>query len=81
MRLVPDLATPMRLDDLARRHAVTTRTIRRDLDVVERVLGLERMAGAGGAVLFALRRRHPNALRPRAKATRSHRATRAGSES
>ena len=55
LRLARDLATPVDLNALARRYDVTPRTIRRDLDVLDRVLGLARTTDDGVAH-FALRR-------------------------
>jgi len=55
LRLLVDLdARAWSLDDLAAKHGVTTRTVRRDLAVVGRVYRLARTETPGGGATFAL---------------------------
>lgn len=59
LRLARDLAVPTAIDTLARRHDVTPRTIRRDLDVLDAVLGVDRSTDDDGVACFVLRRPFP----------------------
>ena len=58
LRLARDLSAPWTVDDLALRHGVTSRTIRRDLVVIRRALGLSRVCGPDG-VAFVLAEHDP----------------------